>query len=306
MDHSLWAITSYFNPAGYTRRLDNYHTFRRQLKVPLVTVEYSRRGEFVLGSEDAEILIQLRGRDVMWQKERLLNLALSAVPSSCKKVAWLDCDIVYSNSAWVSQTLRALDEFPVVQPYASAHLLASCEGHGASVRCVESVWPSVAYRVEQAAGNAAPYRGGRDWRMGAKPGLAWAARREVLRNHGFYDAFIVGGGDALLAAAAYGYQEGETCRMNVRQRAHYLAWAEPFFDTVQGRVGHIGATIYHLWHGKADDRHYSERNVRLRDYGFDPFSDIALDENQCWRWNTDKKDLHRFVRDYFASRKEDG
>ena len=35
-------------------------------------------------------------------------------------------------------------------------------------------------------------------------------------------------------------------------------------------------------------------------------ADIAIAETGCWRWATDKPDLHRYVRDYFAARKEDG
>ena len=49
---------------------------------------------FDLSEGDADILIQLRGRDVMWQKERLLNLALRALPDECRKVVWVDCDVI--------------------------------------------------------------------------------------------------------------------------------------------------------------------------------------------------------------------
>jgi hypothetical protein len=54
----LWAITSYFNPAGYRTRLENYRRFRAHLTVPLVTVEASFDGRFELGPADADILVQ--------------------------------------------------------------------------------------------------------------------------------------------------------------------------------------------------------------------------------------------------------
>ena len=44
----LWAITSFFNPAGYKSRLTNYRLFRSRLDVPLVAVELSFTGEFEL------------------------------------------------------------------------------------------------------------------------------------------------------------------------------------------------------------------------------------------------------------------
>ena len=37
--NDLWAITAYFNPFGYRRRRENYGLFRKNLEVPLLTVE---------------------------------------------------------------------------------------------------------------------------------------------------------------------------------------------------------------------------------------------------------------------------
>src|SRR5262245_37018879 len=68
----LWAITSYFNPARYRRKLQNYRVFRERLAVPLVTAELAFDG-FDLDAGDAEVLVRVRGGDVLWQKERLLN-----------------------------------------------------------------------------------------------------------------------------------------------------------------------------------------------------------------------------------------
>ena len=64
----LWAITSYFNPIGYRRRPANYRLFRERLNVPLVTVELAYGPDFELTQSDADILVQLRGEDVLWQK----------------------------------------------------------------------------------------------------------------------------------------------------------------------------------------------------------------------------------------------
>src|SRR5271169_6865582 len=74
----MWAITSYFNPIPYRRRSFNYHVFRRNLDLPLVTVELGFDGRYELTNKDADVLIQIDGGAVLWQKERLLNLALRA------------------------------------------------------------------------------------------------------------------------------------------------------------------------------------------------------------------------------------
>ena len=83
----LWAITSYYNPLAYRRRRDNYRSFRQRLGVPLLTVELAYGPQFELGEGDADLLLQRRGRAVLRPKERLLNLALEALPRACTKVA---------------------------------------------------------------------------------------------------------------------------------------------------------------------------------------------------------------------------
>ena len=35
-------------------------------------------------------MLRLRGSGVMWQKERLLNIAALTLPASCTKIAWLE------------------------------------------------------------------------------------------------------------------------------------------------------------------------------------------------------------------------
>ena len=96
----LWAVTSYFNPLGWRSRLENYRLFRKHLEVPLIAVEWHPHGEFQLGPGDADVLAQVQGGDLMWQKERLLNIGMASVPAGVEFVAWLDCDIVFCQRGW--------------------------------------------------------------------------------------------------------------------------------------------------------------------------------------------------------------
>ncbi|HEY7787756.1 MAG TPA: hypothetical protein VIF33_04460, partial [Casimicrobiaceae bacterium] len=114
---NLWGITCYFNPIGYQRRLQNYHLFRQHLTIPLVAVELAYGDDFDLGADDADVLIRLRGTDVLWQKERLLNLALAALPDHCEAVAWLDCDVVFDDDDWALRASRALERCSLLQPF---------------------------------------------------------------------------------------------------------------------------------------------------------------------------------------------
>jgi hypothetical protein len=302
----LWAITSYFNPVGYRSRLENYRIFHRRLQAPLVAVELSFDGRFELAPGDATVLVQVRGGDVMWQKERLLNLALESVPPACDRIAWIDCDVVFGSPGWAAAASRALDELALVHLYETRHdLLAPSNGHepgAARSRRAESV----VFRMSKGeATNEDLSHANAPQLRGSSAGLAWAGRRDVLERHGFYDACILGTGDRVMLCAALGRFDLALAAtfMNTARAAHYLAWAEPYFATVNARVGCIPGSIYHLWHGDIADRRYADRQRLLAD--FDPSTDIALDESRCWRWSTNKPWLHECVRRYFELREED-
>ena len=306
---TFWAITCYFNPAGYRRRLDNYRIFRQRLKVPLVAVELSFDKKFQLASGDADILVQLHSSAVLWQKERLLNVALKSLPDVCDKVAWLDCDILFESEDWAERAIRALDEFALLHLFRERKELPmdfTPDTAGSSKATLEA--QSLVYQLaiggittQEISVPTSPLKG-------STCGLAWASRRDILAEHGLYDACIVGGGDKAILSAALGLFDdfAQTREMNPRRTEHYLAWAKPYFNRVRGHVGSVPGRVFHLWHGDLNNRRLLERNRLFAQFDFDPASDIALDENGCWGWNSDKTEMHAFVRQYFESRKEDG
>ncbi len=310
LDAELWAIAPYFNPAGYRRRRENYRAFRQRLGVPLVTVEMAHGNAFDLAEGDADILVQLRGGDVMWQKERLLNIALAAVPAPCRKVAWIDADVIFARPDWVERASLMLDRRPIVQLFARTHYMPAdlpIERFGPGA--AELTRRSIAYVV----GQGGDPRAGLE-EMGAQnlnanaTGMAWAARRDLVEEFGFYDACIIGGGDRALIAA--GYNELETViprlSMSGRRAEHYLAWARPFAEAVAGNVGVLDGDIYHLWHGELPKRGSLVRNRILAEFGYDPVADIAIGADGPWRWASDKPAMHDYLKAYFASRDEDG
>lgn len=308
--HGLWAITSYFNPATYRNRLKNYRIFRRRLAVPLVTVELSCGADFELDERDADVLVQIRGRDVLWQKERLLNLVLQALPPRCDTVAWIDCDVVFDRSDWPGDASRLLERMPLVQLFHTRYNLpAETLPEQAAARANHAAGGSVACKVaRRVVSPEVVGEAGCVGRYGIALGLAWAAPRRLLETHGLYDAGILGGGDRALACAAFGQFDGlrDTWLANQHQLVHFRTWARPFRDAVAGAIGCVDGAIFHLWHGHRDDRRYIERYAGLRQFAFDPWHDIAIDPAGCWRWNTNKTEMHRYVRDYFRSRREDG
>jgi len=307
----LWAITSYFNPAAYSRRRLAFDVFCQALDIPLLVVEQSLDGRQELNSSSAEIVLQAHGGDAMWQKERLLNIALDALPPECDQVAWLDCDILFENQNWVRLLESKLKDVPLVQLFHHVKYLDPRWKPGlAKEDHIERIRPSIVSGIssglEAAEALEAPSP---DRRPGTYAnGMAWAANRQFIERHRFYDACIIGGGDRAITCAIYGCFSHifKWHRMNEAQQACYLQWARPFFQECRGRAAYLEADIYHQWHGKASDRGLSSRHEGLMPFHFDPFADIEIGSGGCWRWSSRKPEMHQYFSKYFSKRREDG
>jgi hypothetical protein len=306
----MWAMTSYYNPVRYKRRLTNYRVFRELLGIPLVTVELSFDGEFELTDRDADILIQISGGAVLWQKERLLNLAIKSVPPNVNSIAWIDCDAVFERSDWMEEANKQLKSFNVVQLFSDQVDLRPEDhqtnfdyhdtppsGHG-----IVSLVSENRFRQSDVAPPSAQNRRSFAW------GLAWAARREILEDHGLYDAMIAGGGTRALVSAIYGEFDKviEAAQFNAAQREHYLKWALPYHQAVGKRVGYVTGRLYHLWHGDIKNRNYAGRHQGLVDCNFDPYTDLVIGSNGAWQWARARPDLEKYLMNHFISRAEDG
>lgn len=302
----LWGIASYFNPAGYLNKLEHLKLFSgsaRTQGLRLLIVELAFDGApFVLPEKIADRIVRVRSNAVLWQKERLLNIALQELPPSCDKVAWLDADILFENNSWVSETSRLLKEYVVVQPYDVAHWLPP-EWKTRPPDSNEPIMPGVA---------CAHFLNPVKSQIQGHPGFAWAARRTLLNAHGFYDRFILGGADLVISSAMYGYSESPTGRKLLRdicspaQAEDVSGWTQRFYGDVRGRVSFVDGAVLHLWHGDTKHRQYGYRNLILKDADFDPHADIEIDSNRCWSWSSKKFELHERVREYFSSRREEG
>jgi hypothetical protein len=74
----------------------------------------------------------------------------------------------------------------------------------------------------------------------------------------------------------------------------------------QGETTFLDAAIFHLWHGDLGTRKYRARHEGFQRFQFDPSFDIVHGESGAWHWNTNKFEMHQYVRGWFASRREDG
>ncbi len=315
----LWGVTSYYNPAGYRRRKANYKVFRKHLGLSLLTVEWSPDGRFELGPGDADILIQLSGGDVMWQKERLLNIGIERLPRECTHVAWLDCDVVFENPAWVTQAWAHLENARLVQlfehvvhvmPAPIERILQDASWRDAGIM-KRRTGTARMYSDAKSAGTmnvlAVPPEG-RAFAYPGSNGHAWAAHRSLFEEHPLFDSWVLGGGDAAYSYAAAGLsaEQVRMCGLSAPHAAHYLQLAARIERAVDGCLASVPGTLLHLWHGDPADRRYRERFTILERHGFDPQRFLKRAASGVWAWADVPPGLPDEIRAYFAQRNEDG
>lgn len=304
----LWAVTSYFNPAGCRRRRDNYRRFRRALGVPLLTVELFFGETPELEPADADQLVQLRGRprNLLWQKERLLNLGFAALPAAATAVCWLDCDLLFPDATWPVRVEALLERHPLVQLFASVHHLtpemADVEPSALGGTLSEDLYwqPSAMFNLQARTPVQYPKFGRPGIARMGNPGLAWAGRREIMQTHGLYDGTVVGYGDRLFFAAASGHMAVSETMLpsGSPARDHWFEWANSLLGSLQQEAAFVDQKIYHLWHGSGAQRRYTDQKRMLIEHAFNPRFDIAEDINRCWRWQGNKPRLEEEVARY--------
>lgn len=303
----LWVITCYFNPCRYKTKRANFDAFMEGMKKDGANVLVV---ELAFADEEYELpegdnVLRLRGSGVMWQKERLLNVAAKSLPESCTKVAWLDNDVLFENSDWVAETSAALDKYMVVQPFDWCVRLPQgvrkFDGRGETYESYASVYAR-APRLAQSG----------EFVHHGHTGFAWAARRELFDHCGLYDACLTGSGDHLMSHGFAGGMKLSPCLSRVvgNQPAyakHFVEWGVKARDLVAGRLGVVPGNLLHLWHGDLVDRRYSEMNQEFKTFNFDPDKHLQLDESELWEWSDEAPKVMRdWATTFFEIRREDG
>lgn len=309
MTADTWVIACYANPLGFRTRRRNFHYFAEALRAQnanLLVVEMTGPdGAFELDGHDFAV-VRLRGNGFIWQKERMLNVALSHLPSACRKVVWADADVLFENDEWLGATSRALEQYTVVQPFESCVRLPV--GHlrfqGETQEGTE-VMPSFAACFRSDPKLAVTER----FRHHGHTGFAWAARRELLEDCSLYDACITGSGDHLMAHVFAGTLNSRCIPAMLGEgnafARHFSRWAMIAHEKFRGRLGFVPGRLLHLWHGSMLNRRYTHRNHELGELGFDPERDIRLDAGGVWEWSAASDPLREWSEAGFRSRDED-
>jgi hypothetical protein len=278
-------ITVHFNPHRRQRLRDTYYEWRPTLHYPVQCME------LVFAPHDSEIAdsTEIRGnsRNMVWQKERLINLAFESLPGHVRYVGWLDHDLVFTNPDWLHEAIVLLKSgVAAVQPFDQIEYL----DRDGKV-------------IDKSKGAASTYLSGREPSSG--PGGAWIARRDFLTAvGGIYDRNIVGGGDAIWFSAITNTRTQFLGRQPATVQAHAKAWMAKVGTP---EIACVDGSLRHLWHGDRSLRQYVSRDAILRAHDFDPEQHIEIDDAGLLAW-TDAAPaaLRTEVSQYFADRRDDG
>jgi len=198
-------IVALFNPFGFKSRRENFRRFReisRMQGLWLLAVElsYGEQGELV-ESVDAEVVVQIQGKEenVLWQKERLLNVGLDHLPrEGCSKVVWLDSEVIFTNDNWVQETSEALQLHRVIQPFEDVVRLPKGE-----LGLIDGDLPKLSFSKNEklrTPGFARQLKRARhrhvtvnSQKLHGYTGFAWGMQRAILEEVRFFDVAVVGG-----------------------------------------------------------------------------------------------------------------
>ena len=277
---------------------------RQGLKLLCVELAFEDR-PFELNSEDADKLVQVRSNSIMWQKERLLNIGLDHLPEDCDKIAWLDSDIIFENENWVQETCELLEKYIVVRPF--SFFVALPENYESFdifnfERGTENgqFLPGFSYTAKNIGFGVVSSKI-------CKPGIAWAAKRELIDSVKFFDKAILGGGDDVMACAFL----NKNSRCNIGDIPSKLKescknWETKFLQLWGGaKVFYTNGIVLHLWHGEYKNRSYQTRYDCAIEYDFDPDFDLAINKYGCFEWRSVGYSFRKSVENYFFERKED-
>lgn len=297
----LACVTCYFNPAGFRALADNYRIFADRIKVQgvdLYTIEHSLKPD-AWTLPNNKYLIRAYGGDPMWQKERLLQHAITQLPDHYDAVAWVDCDVLFVENNWWRLALKKLEDYGIMQLF--DHLYYLPRGH-TSFRGTWVQQATSTFKQVHQLGEEEWYARFAQGTFSGTPGLAWAARRDFFDRVGMADRHIIGAGDHYMACAMLEVQTDRPIPPRLRD---YVNAYQLRMNEFHPAVTFLPQNALHLWHGTASHRNYRTRDHILVRHDYDPYVDV-IEKNGVLCWNSDKPIFHDEVQQYFNGRHEDG
>lgn len=294
---ALFVITSYFNSWRYRSRPDllwDFQDYAQRSGAQLVVVELAL-GErpFIVTDPDNPFHVRVRTDNELFYKENLLNLGVQRVPLSCRYLAFVDADCVFTNPRWVDETIQYLQHYPVIQMFSSASNLGPT--HEVLDNFKSLIWAYQNDKLDEI--------NNRYYWKDFHPGFAWAYVRSCLDSLGtLLECSISGSADrqmglSLIDKVQFSYPTG----ISKDYEDEILMWAVRAKEFVNGNVGCLPGSLLHQFHSNKKFRAYGSRWDILTSTGFSPRLDLKKDTQGIWQFTSRSPELKYKLRKYFEN-----
>ena len=248
--------------------------------------------------------VPVRATTMAWSKESCLNIGIARLPQEAAYIATLDADISFRKAGWATETLHALQLYPVVQPWVNAYDLgpndSHIQTHVSFCYCYDTGSPVIPDKAKFWKFCGGPY----DY---PHSGFAWAYTRDILnRLGGLFEVGGMGSGDHHMALSFVG---GAASSMpggvNDAYKAAVEQWQSRAILHANKKIGYVPGTIEHQWHGSKAKRAYIDRWGMFVKHEFDPWTDLKRNTYGVLEFSGNKPELEREFANYLRSREED-
>jgi hypothetical protein len=295
----LHVVACISNPIRWNSRISLAKKFIQHMldsgvKLTLVECAYGDRPFDLAGIEGVNH-VGVRAKSVVWIKENLLNIGVSRLPPDWKYVAFIDADIIFRRPNWAAETVHALQQYDVVQPWSDCYDLGPNDDH-------LQAHHSFGKLVQQGE----PIQFGKGNYKFGHPGFAWAFTRTALEwVGGLIDTAALGAADHHMAGALIGKAVNTfPGGINTSYARHIYQWQQRA-QSHGITLSYVPGTIEHGWHGPKALRKYVDRWGILVKHDFNPDTDLKRNIWGVYELAGNKPELAHDIDLYMRGRDED-
>jgi hypothetical protein len=276
---------AFFNYTGSSRITMNYLYVVEKLKlakIPYFTIEHVITGS----SPRIKDAYHVYGSSYLFQKENLMRVLETKIPSNYTKLLFLDADILFETPNWYDMLSDLLEKNDVVHCFETAKWLDIT--YTKIQMEAFSVIATPDKHVNLLSNDACKYHSG----------FGWAFTRQWYNSHGFIDKTVIGSGDFLFVNTLLGRT------LNNKYLTLYKTAREEWINRLTLPVIYtvLPVTVYHMFHGSLANRQYESRNTIFN--GIENIEDIIY-KNEYGVFELKDLSFNEKTYKYFCQRNDD-
>jgi hypothetical protein len=296
-------VSCFFNPQNSPYRLKCFKIWYESVKHLNHSIVECVIGDAQPQLEESKSIKRIYTKNLLWHKETLLNKIIAELPSKYKYIFWIDADVIFTNLNWLVDSVKALQNNNVIQPFEYCvhlekdELKPSFSMEDLKQTNLPNQKNNKVWRSFSANYAIAKLWADENYNNHGHVGFAWGARREVLEAVPLYDKALIGGADHIIAHAAAGQIPHKCITKSFTDNIDEVnLWSKKFFEVVNGRISYVEGELYHIWHGDISKRDYLKRIQN-----FTPIAKNIVNRDKNGLFITNTKD-DNYVKNYFEQR----